>query len=179
MQRQSSRPSISLSRLTHQAIGSVEFYDSQGENRQTLNHSSKPSNICRLISLVASSPRKKIRRNRRILSAGLVLTHSTAKSIALFRMNSWNFLFFLCFQIYPDPDSEKVIMGSLVFCIHHKEGCKWSDELRKLKVRSWLIVYQISLKSLEILFKILGFFPDPNHSTKWGLGKILGYSPRS
>lgn len=26
-------------------------------------------------------------------------------------------------------------MGSLVFCIHHKEGCKWSDELRKLKVR--------------------------------------------
>ncbi|XP_070502386.1 TNF receptor-associated factor 4 [Chironomus tepperi] len=35
--------------------------------------------------------------------------------------------------IYPDPDSEKVIMGSLVFCIHHKEGCKWSDELRKLK----------------------------------------------
>lgn len=28
-----------------------------------------------------------------------------------------------------------VILGSLVFCIHHKEGCKWSDELRKLKVR--------------------------------------------
>lgn len=25
-------------------------------------------------------------------------------------------------------------MGSLVFCIHHKQGCKWSDELRKLKV---------------------------------------------
>lgn len=44
-------------------------------------------------------------------------------------------LAFLSFQIYPDPDSEKVIMGSLVFCIHHKEGCKWSDELRKLKVR--------------------------------------------
>ncbi|XP_055685595.1 TNF receptor-associated factor 4 [Lutzomyia longipalpis] len=35
--------------------------------------------------------------------------------------------------IYPDPDSEKAIMGSLVFCIHHKQGCKWSDELRKLK----------------------------------------------
>lgn len=27
-------------------------------------------------------------------------------------------------------------MGSLVFCIHHKQGCKWSDELRKLKVRN-------------------------------------------
>lgn len=37
-------------------------------------------------------------------------------------------------QIYPDPESEKAIMGSLVFCIHHKQGCKWSDELRKLKV---------------------------------------------
>lgn len=27
-------------------------------------------------------------------------------------------------------------MGSIVFCIHHKDGCKWSDELRKLKVCS-------------------------------------------
>lgn len=36
-------------------------------------------------------------------------------------------------QIYPDPESEKAIMGSVVYCIHHKEGCKWSDELRKLK----------------------------------------------
>ncbi|KAK4876039.1 hypothetical protein RN001_012461 [Aquatica leii] len=36
-------------------------------------------------------------------------------------------------QIYPDPDSEKSIMSSVVYCIHHKEGCKWSDELRKLK----------------------------------------------
>ncbi|VVC91832.1 unnamed protein product [Leptidea sinapis] len=35
--------------------------------------------------------------------------------------------------IYPDPDSEKAIMGSVVYCIHHKEGCQWSDELRKLK----------------------------------------------
>lgn len=26
-------------------------------------------------------------------------------------------------------------MGSIVYCIHHKDGCKWSDELRKLKVR--------------------------------------------
>lgn len=25
-------------------------------------------------------------------------------------------------------------MGSIVYCIHHKDGCKWSDELRKLKV---------------------------------------------
>lgn len=25
-------------------------------------------------------------------------------------------------------------MSSVVYCIHHKEGCKWSDELRKLKV---------------------------------------------
>ncbi|EDX03698.1 GD23279 [Drosophila simulans] len=35
-------------------------------------------------------------------------------------------------EIYPGPDP-KHIMGSLVFCIHHKQGCKWSDELRKLK----------------------------------------------
>ncbi|XP_048518966.1 TNF receptor-associated factor 4 isoform X3 [Dendroctonus ponderosae] len=32
-----------------------------------------------------------------------------------------------------DPDSEKAIMSSVVYCIHHKDGCKWSDELRKLK----------------------------------------------
>uniref|UniRef100_T1J2J1 TNF receptor-associated factor 4 n=1 Tax=Strigamia maritima TaxID=126957 RepID=T1J2J1_STRMM len=40
---------------------------------------------------------------------------------------------FLFLQIYPDPDAEKVIMGSTVLCIHHSEGCKWTDELRKLK----------------------------------------------
>lgn len=34
----------------------------------------------------------------------------------------------------PDiSDSEKDIMSSVVYCIHHKEGCKWSDQLRKLK----------------------------------------------
>lgn len=36
-------------------------------------------------------------------------------------------------KIYPDPDAEKSIMGSVVYCIHHREGCKWMDELRKLK----------------------------------------------
>nr|CAD7198147.1 unnamed protein product [Timema douglasi] len=40
--------------------------------------------------------------------------------------------------IYPDADSEKAIMGSVVYCIHHKEGCKWTDELRKLKVSAIL-----------------------------------------
>ncbi|GFY46489.1 TNF receptor-associated factor 4 [Trichonephila inaurata madagascariensis] len=36
-------------------------------------------------------------------------------------------------KIYPDPDAEVAIMGSVVYCIHYKEGCKWSDELRKLQ----------------------------------------------
>ncbi|XP_013107666.2 TNF receptor-associated factor 4 isoform X1 [Stomoxys calcitrans] len=36
-------------------------------------------------------------------------------------------------EIYPGPDPKQAIMGSLVFCIHHKQGCTWSDELRKLK----------------------------------------------
>lgn len=36
-------------------------------------------------------------------------------------------------EIYPDPDGEKSIMSSVVYCIHQKEGCKWTDELRKLK----------------------------------------------
>lgn len=46
----------------------------------------------------------------------------------------------ILFQIYPDPDSEKTIMSSVVYCIHHKEGCKWSDELRKLKVNEKFIL---------------------------------------
>lgn len=37
-------------------------------------------------------------------------------------------------QNFGDLEAEKAIMGSIVFCIHHKDGCKWSDELRKLKV---------------------------------------------
>lgn len=44
------------------------------------------------------------------------------------------FYFIFWFQIYSDPESEKAIMSSVVYCIHNKEGCKWSDELRKLKV---------------------------------------------
>lgn len=47
----------------------------------------------------------------------------------------------VCLQIYPDPESEKTIMGSVVYCIHHKEGCQWSDELRKLKVSLALYIY--------------------------------------
>ncbi|XP_063239241.1 TNF receptor-associated factor 4 [Bacillus rossius redtenbacheri] len=31
------------------------------------------------------------------------------------------------------PDSEKVLTSSLVHCIHHKDGCQWTDQLRKLK----------------------------------------------
>ncbi|XP_014244337.1 TNF receptor-associated factor 4 isoform X1 [Cimex lectularius] len=34
----------------------------------------------------------------------------------------------------PDiSDIEKDIMSSVVYCIHHKEGCKWRDQLKKLK----------------------------------------------
>lgn len=43
----------------------------------------------------------------------------------------------MCSQIYPDPQAEKAIMASVVYCIHHKEGCAWAGELRKLKVRIW------------------------------------------
>lgn len=52
------------------------------------------------------------------------------------------FEYYVCLlQIYPDPESEKAIMGSVVYCIHHKEGCQWSDELRKLKVRFYFTFY--------------------------------------
>lgn len=66
---------------------------------------------------------------------------------------SWSVYFFV-FQIYPDPDSEKAIMGSVVYCIHHKEGCKWTGELRKLKVRSCFVnllafVKNVSSKTLS------------------------------
>lgn len=36
-------------------------------------------------------------------------------------------------RIADISDSEKDIMASVVYCIHHKEGCKWTDQLRKLK----------------------------------------------
>lgn len=61
----------------------------------------------------------------------------------------------LYFQIYPDPESEKAIMGSLVFCIHHKQGCKWSDELRKLKV------------CLNFLFSILLGYKQALTENQW------------
>jgi hypothetical protein len=41
---------------------------------------------------------------------------------------------FTLLQTFQDLEAEKAIMGSIVYCIHHKDGCKWSDELRKLKV---------------------------------------------
>ncbi|KAI5697334.1 hypothetical protein M8J75_008802 [Diaphorina citri] len=37
-------------------------------------------------------------------------------------------------SLTPDvSDSEKDTMGSLIHCIHYKEGCKWYDELKSLK----------------------------------------------
>ncbi|XP_058796875.1 TNF receptor-associated factor 4 [Phymastichus coffea] len=36
-------------------------------------------------------------------------------------------------ETFQDLEAEKAIMSSIVYCIHHKDGCKWSDELRKLK----------------------------------------------
>ncbi|XP_076364198.1 TNF receptor-associated factor 4-like isoform X3 [Tachypleus tridentatus] len=33
----------------------------------------------------------------------------------------------------PDLGTEPEIMGSLVYCIHFKDGCRWMDELKKLK----------------------------------------------
>jgi len=39
-------------------------------------------------------------------------------------------------QVYPEPSSQKTIFSSVVFCIHRKEGCDWSGELRNLKVRT-------------------------------------------
>lgn len=82
---------------------------------------------------------------------------SVARIIELIRL-----FYALSFQIYPDPDSEKVIMGSLVFCIHHKEGCKWSDELRKLKVRideslqglGWTERLKLCIKSSDLILGI-------------------------
>jgi len=43
------------------------------------------------------------------------------------------------FQV-SDCEKDKDIMGSVVYCIHHKEGCKWSDQLRRLKVSIQYIV---------------------------------------
>lgn len=33
-------------------------------------------------------------------------------------------------------------MGSLVFCIHHKEGCAWTGQLGKLKVSELFIHHE-------------------------------------
>lgn len=56
-------------------------------------------------------------------------------TIVLYNVWMYVWMYVCLLQIYPDPESEKAIMGSVVYCIHHKEGCQWSDELRKLKVR--------------------------------------------
>lgn len=67
-------------------------------------------------------------------------------------------------QIYPDPESEKAIMGSVVYCIHHKEGCQWSDELRKLKV-SLIFFFLIPTRTrTHIVIKLLSkIIEDPNN----------------
>ncbi|XP_013779268.2 TNF receptor-associated factor 4-like isoform X1 [Limulus polyphemus] len=36
-------------------------------------------------------------------------------------------------MVDPDLGIEPEIMGSLVYCIHFKDGCRWMDELKKLK----------------------------------------------
>ena len=60
------------------------------------------------------------------------------------------FLIFLVLQNFQDLEAEKAIMGSIVYCIHHKDGCKWSDELRKLKVILYIYFF--------LLVSILHFY---------------------
>lgn len=59
-------------------------------------------------------------RNRAETTYGVFCSNSSTISVTL--------------QNFQDSEAEKAIMGSIVYCIHHKDGCKWSDELRKLKV---------------------------------------------
>lgn len=73
---------------------------------------------------------KKVSSNCHLFTSNNVNIHLIQSDFLLGFILSINILF----QIYPDPESEKAIMGSVVYCIHHKEGCQWSDELRKLKV---------------------------------------------
>lgn len=45
----------------------------------------------------------------------------------------------ICFQFQiPDPSNAS---ESVVFCIHRKKGCKWSDDLRKLKVIPFIYLF--------------------------------------
>lgn len=46
------------------------------------------------------------------------------------------------FQV-SDCEKDKDIMGSVVYCIHHKEGCKWSDQLRRLKVSTQYVIIEL------------------------------------
>ncbi|XP_076344559.1 TNF receptor-associated factor 4-like isoform X6 [Tachypleus tridentatus] len=36
-------------------------------------------------------------------------------------------------KVFRDLLAQSSVMGSVVYCIHCKEGCKWTDELRKLQ----------------------------------------------
>ncbi|CAH1801330.1 unnamed protein product [Owenia fusiformis] len=36
-------------------------------------------------------------------------------------------------QIYPDTDLQTEIMTNIVRCMHHKDGCKWTDTLQNLQ----------------------------------------------
>jgi len=55
------------------------------------------------------------------------------------------------FQNFQDTEAEKAIMGSIVYCIHHKDGCKWSDELRKLKVIVQIAIIEPIWKDMECI----------------------------
>ena len=49
------------------------------------------------------------------------------------------------FQVYPESSSQKTIFSSVVYCIHRKEGCQWSGELRKLKVKTHFLMFFVNI----------------------------------
>lgn len=59
---------------------------------------------------------------------------------------------FCVLQNFQDLEAEKAIMGSIVYCIHHKDGCKWSDELRKLKVTLYFSFLFVSFDARTTIF---------------------------
>lgn len=62
---------------------------------------------------------------------------------------------FCVLQNFQDLEAEKAIMGSIVYCIHHKDGCKWSDELRKLKVT---LYFSFRFVSIDVRTTIFTFY---------------------
>lgn len=58
----------------------------------------------------------------------------------------------MTFQVFLDRFIEREIQSMLVHCVHHDQGCDWTDELKKREVYSSRLFNSVTEELISLFF---------------------------